>query len=493
MKIFGLIIGLAALLILIGLTGSWSNSREFTTTDKEAYDLYVLGNEHLFAFQYRQAIAPLTQALNIDPGFAMAEATLALAYRRVGDTQQASIHLVRADSLVQHLSDDEERMIIQLRLSEFADFKACKRDSLQRAIEAINPDNLFLLISRYIDALQRNDVAGQEKSCRKMLEVDPNYANAYNLLGYVEYFRGNYAEAITMMQKYAFVAPDIANPHDSLGDVLSSIGRYEEAEDEFMQVLKMQPDFFASIVNLGRIYLEQGKIKKGVKVLEQFRDQIAETDMALNTDVQLTYLYMQHPIPEHSDMAMVRFITTYPENHNAPMMRVYRKLHNGDFADAAAVQDSLLSEFRGSERYQKEMNYRNFVDAFECKANACAASGQGDYTTAAAEWGKCLQLRRDRPPHQLCYLRERFADALMEIDRPEQAMQELNLVLKINPRRLRALASAITAQLELDNFDKASKYLAALEKALHNADSDYPAREKAAQFYDHLTSLAAGS
>ena len=106
-----------------------------------------------------------------------------------------------------------------------------------------------------------------------ILEVDPNYASSYNNLGYLELYRGNYDKAIEYKQKYAFLAPDVANPHDSLGEVLMVLGRYEEAEAEFRSAVKMQPDFYHSLINLGKAYIARGQLKMGLKIFQKVHTQ----------------------------------------------------------------------------------------------------------------------------------------------------------------------------------------------------------------------------
>jgi len=491
-KKVGLFVGLAVLLIAVGLSGNRLKKLEFTTSDPRAFELYERGNEHLFAFQYRQALEPLAEAVALDPDFAMATTALAIAHRRQGNYEVARRYMTIADSLALRLPDAQERMIVQLRLSEFRSFTSCDRDSLQKALEAVAPDNLFLLIAKFNEAMMNNDVATQERVSRTMLEVEPNYANAYNLLGYAAFYRGEYAEAITLMQKYAFVAPDIANPHDSLGDVLSAIGRYEEAEVEFLQALKMQPDFYASLINLGRVYLEKGKIHKGLELLEQVRAEIAGTEIARVVDQQLAFLFYQHPIPESADRIMTHYVTSYPNDEFTPLMRVLRQLRIGA-PTALAVLDSTLEVTRATESYQNNEHYRNRMDGFGLTSRALAATREEDYENAAALWGKRLQLYKGYPPHSLVLYRERFADALLEIDRPEQAMAEIATVLEINPRRISALVRAVEIQLALNETIEARKYLAALETALQDADPDFPVREDIVVFRNRLQTLAAGS
>ena len=61
--------------------------------------------------------------------------------------------------------------------------------------------------------------------------MNPNYATAYNTLGYASAARGDYAKAEDYLKRYRYLAPNQANPFDSLGELYAFTGRYDEAED----------------------------------------------------------------------------------------------------------------------------------------------------------------------------------------------------------------------------------------------------------------------
>ena len=73
----------------------------------------------------------------------------------------------------------------------------------------------------------------------RLLEVDPNSADAYNMIGYHYGYRGDYEKAIENLRKYQFMSPDQANPHDSIGEIQAYSGHYDEAIVNLNHALKI--------------------------------------------------------------------------------------------------------------------------------------------------------------------------------------------------------------------------------------------------------------
>jgi len=262
-----MVVGLVAALILIGLgvvlTGGKGESPAISA-DPEAVALCEEGTEDWHAFRFEAAVDKLGRALELDPALAEASIARTFAFYRLGRSKDFKKELARADSLTVMIADDRRRMVAQLRLSNVMSSPTyAMKDSLLERLSHELPDNIHVLVAKATAAKMSEDAEAEEKAWKNILEVDPNYANSYNMLGYMELDRGNYEQAIEYMQKYAFLAPDLANPHDSLGEVLMTIGRYEEAEKEFRAAVKLQPDFYYSWINLGRTYLARGQIATG--------------------------------------------------------------------------------------------------------------------------------------------------------------------------------------------------------------------------------------
>ena len=216
----------AAALIGIGLAAAGSRGDGRISRNAEAVRLCDEGTADLHAFRLRAAVDKLGRSLAGDPALVEASISRAMAFAQLGERPDLKRELARADSLTATLKDEHRRLVAQLRLSQLATSRFYSlRDSVYAVLSARDPDNIYVLEAGAARATKSQDDGAIEKAWRRILEKDPNYANSYNMLGYLELNRGNFDLAIEYMQKYAFLAPDLANPHDSLGEVYLALGR----------------------------------------------------------------------------------------------------------------------------------------------------------------------------------------------------------------------------------------------------------------------------
>lgn len=105
------------------------------------------------------------------------------------------------------------------------------------------PDNLELLYDRAMAAekLDRLDVL--EQDLRRMIELKPDYAHAYNALGYTLADRTQRLdEAVELLQKALNLAPNDPFILDSMGWALFKVKRYGEAVEFLRRAYAGRPD-----------------------------------------------------------------------------------------------------------------------------------------------------------------------------------------------------------------------------------------------------------
>ncbi len=313
--------------------------------------------------------------------------------------------------MIQH---DLERLQVQVRLSGYDKSRNSKAaDSLLAAGKALDPDDLIFLVTEATRADADRDPAAAERIWKRVLEVDPNYAEAHNHLGYLYLNQGRYDEAEAAMRKYAFVAPDLANPHDSLGEVLMSVGRYEEAEAEFARALAIQPDDFPwSQVNIGKIYLQRGQIAKGMQLLSDVRQVLRGTGWERNIALLTINALFEHGIMDQLDEHTLQFVQSFPDDRSTPFIRAMRLIHHGDIAGYRAIMDSTDAVIRKEPYYGEFGSVRRDVGMTQARFEAFAAAVVGDHAAAAENFRKVLTIGADAPPHQLVFDRYKLAEQL---------------------------------------------------------------------------------
>ncbi|MBE0566724.1 MAG: tetratricopeptide repeat protein [Krumholzibacteria bacterium] len=481
-----MIMGLLAALLLIGLgvvlTGGEGGGTALSA-DPEAALLCTEGTEDANAFRLEAAVDKLGRALELDPSLAEAAIARAMALARLGRSAEYKAELARADSLALLIADDDRRMLAELRLSSFMGSRAfALRDSLLDRLKQEMPRNIHVLVAQAGETQREGDLEAQEQAWLRILEIEPSFANSYNMLGYLELHRGDYDQAIEYMQKYAFLAPDLANPHDSLGEVLMTIGRYEEAEEEFRAALKMQPDFFHSMINLGRVYLARGQIRTGREILEKVRGLVAGSELEKHVDREMVGTYVVNGLEDELRQLTAGIVARYPDDATTGFYRAMGLAYAGRAQEGQAVMDSCLGVWRSGEIYGKSLESRLHIDYADRQFDALVADVADDPATAARLWQRVVDLiDGERPFHETWFDRYRLATALRADERPAEALAVIEPILAANPRSLNVLVLAVRCFLDLGRVGEARQALDQLAWSVAKADADFPARAAAAE------------
>lgn len=482
MKWFIIALAAAAALIGFGLFAAGSHGDTRLSRDPAAAALCEEGTADLHAYRFRAAVEKLGRSLQMDPALAEASVSRALAYASLRERQNLKRELARADSLTGALRDDKRRLVAQLRLSALPGSRFVTiRDSVFAALKAGAPDNIYVLEAGAALVARGGDDEQTAEAWRRVIEKNPNYANSYNMLGYLELNRGNYDLAIEHMQKYAFLAPDLANPHDSLGDVYRVLGRYEEAEAEYQAAVRMQPDFYFSLMNIGKVYLARGQIRRGVEVLEALRSQFADSDLEISVDREIIRTYLRAGLMPELDQATQRFVARYPDTEDASIYRATRLVYLGRHAEARAVMDSSLAAGRAAPKYAASEGERIGVEFAAAQFEGIAADRLGERARAAEAWAAAIDILKDKAPqYELFNLRHRLADALRGSGRPREALAQVDPILAVNPRLPELLLLKAGCHRDLGEPEAAALALDQLDRALAKADPDLPVLAQAA-------------
>ncbi|MHB8078114.1 MAG: tetratricopeptide repeat protein, partial [Candidatus Krumholzibacteriia bacterium] len=448
---------------------------EFTTGSRQAYALYQQGEERLNAFQTAAAESLLREAVTLDGNFAMARAALGEVLVSRGQNPAAKRQIILADSLARLLPREDERLLVQLRLPDLSGKNHVARDSLLAVAGRRLPRHPLLLRAKALRFRDQGDTDREEAAWREVLRADPNYARAYNWLGYLAAGQGRYLEALSYLRRYAFLAPDLANPHDSLGEIYTYMGELDAAEQEFRQALQLQPDFYPSLLGLARVYLAQGRLHRALDVLDQTRAQFAGTGVATAIDAFTAGQLFDQGYPQLALAPLARLSVAEPKSEEAAWMRSLVLAHEGHVAAARALGDSLLAIWRASPRYATLDLTRRRVECRDQVLRALISGVQREPTREVAAWGKALIEAHRFPPHERWSLQWRYAESLERLAQPAAALEQTREILAVNPRLIGPLLLQARCALELGRADEARTAFVPLDAALARADADLPA------------------
>jgi protein O-GlcNAc transferase len=101
------------------------------------------------------------------------------------------------------------------------------------------------------------------------LRLKPGFSAAHNNLGNVFILQGKLAEAVASFQQAVRLKPDSAQAHSNLGNALREQGRLAEAVASLQQALRLQADYAEAHYNLGLALQAQGKLAEAVSSLQE--------------------------------------------------------------------------------------------------------------------------------------------------------------------------------------------------------------------------------
>lgn len=456
---------------------------EAVSASPEAHLLCEEGVEALHGFRWQVAVDKLGRALELDPSLAEASVARVRAFANLAMPEEMKKEVARADSLTAAIEDFDRRLVAAFRLAHVGQSRfAAHEDSLTKAMEDKFPRNLYLMVYKARAAYAKGDQDQAKSLWEEVIELDPNYTDSYNMLGYGELNRGNYDEAIDYMQKYAFLAPELANPHDSLGEVYMTIGRYEEAEAQFLKAVSKQPDFYYSLINLGKIHLLRGQIAKGTKILQGVREKLEGSDLAMKVDGDIINFYYFVGLEDEIEPLTAEFVSRYPDKDATCVIRAMRLADRGEFREGQALMDSCLSVWRSSEFYARYPSVRFEIDRAARTYDAVVAGISGETQTAVRMWQHVVDMIADnREPRKQVGEKVALAEAFHDNGQPEEALAVLEPLMEVNARFFKVLDLAVESYVATDRPVLARKALEQYKWCADRSDPDFRARDRAVE------------
>ena len=218
---------LARLFRASGVPATRRNQPGQTTRNSSAYTLYVQGQGALNDRSYDQAVNLLQKAVDLDPGFAVARAKLALAHLRSYMQTKDQVSLAKGDA------------------------------EANRAAEAgVTPDVLL------VQALIRDATGDTDRSIalfREYQRAEPNDVEAYGLLADILSKAGRTKEAEETLQQAIRLRPGYWPTYQHLGIVYLNQQQFEKSEHSFLTGIGIAPQNPALHYNLGAVYFTQNR------------------------------------------------------------------------------------------------------------------------------------------------------------------------------------------------------------------------------------------
>jgi serine/threonine-protein kinase len=212
------------------------------THDLQAYQLYLKGRHAFIGFtpaSLQRAIGYFGRAIERDPSYALAHASLAMAYAELAEAGATAPDVAR-------------------------------RRATEAAREALRLDPGLCeahCALAYTKSLWEFDWPAAEAAFRRAIELCPNSADAWDLFGRMYAAVERYDEALVMQRRAQELDP-LAHRLDVASTLLRA-GRYEEAAAEASRAVEVDPEHDRAHATLGWAYLKEGRAEDGLAELER--------------------------------------------------------------------------------------------------------------------------------------------------------------------------------------------------------------------------------
>jgi len=391
------------LLFMVVVCGSNAHPQDeiAITTQSEEARKYFLDGLNLFQdIRFDEAKELFSKAIEQDPEFAQAH-----LYRAFTATSTAEFqHYIDKATALAPQESEGERLLIQGVQANVDNNQAKALEIFEQLVEKFpNDKRARQFLGNSYGGQDKDDMAIAEY--KKAIEIDSDFAPAYNSLGYAYMQKEEYDKAEEAFKNYIHLIPDEANPHDSIADLYTRMGRHEDAIEHFKKSIELNPKFYMSQRKIGTNLVFMGKYDEGReafhKAMEMDSPQSAKvTDM---NQIAVSYLYEgdfeQAVAAYDKSLKMAQEANLTAQIAGIHSQKCYVHLESGNLAKAEESLAACKKTVMGSDLRQSFKN--NFAKGALAQ-EALIAAKNGDFETAMAKAQEQLgKIQADNNPNEM--------------------------------------------------------------------------------------------
>jgi tetratricopeptide (TPR) repeat protein len=185
---------------------------------------------------------------------------------------------------LQELTDEESALMLQAQANLLVQAKRYQEayDLLDKTVRTLpNTPEIIYDYAMAAERINRLDVT--ERELRKLIRIKPDFAQAYNALGYSLADRNmKLQEAQSLIEKALLLSPNDHFILDSMGWVQYRLGRLDQAADYLRRAYTTQTDPEIA-AHLGEVLWQQGNREEALRILEEALRNHPENDVLINT------------------------------------------------------------------------------------------------------------------------------------------------------------------------------------------------------------------
>jgi tetratricopeptide (TPR) repeat protein len=325
--------------------------------------------------------------------------------------------------------------------------------------------------------------ANQLKSAgilERMVDKYPQHPGAAHYLIHAYDFPPLAEKGLPAARKYAGIAPAAPHARHMPSHIYSMVGLWEESIVSNRSALDARPDYYHAMDFMTYAYLQLGQDAKARAMVDEMRKVVGDKPVTQNYTA-VACIPARVPL-ERGDWAAAAAlpVTDLKQAHADSLTRFARGLgmaRGRDLAGARSEVEALKALKQSLDKTSAYWAARTEEQIFA--VSAWIARGEGDDQRAetlmrAAADGEDASVKNVQMENRLYPLRELYADLLLEIGRPAEALRNYQSSLKETPNRYRGFYGAALAAQAAGDKAAAKKYFEALVALGKNADSPRP-------------------
>ena len=281
----------------------------------------------------------------------------------------------------------------------------------RQIVGLINADRLSDIVQDGMRCHAAGRLQDAETLYRRVLDADPDHADANHLLGGVAHQVGNHRQAVELISRAIEAAPDEPIYHFNLGTVYQAMERPEDAAASYREAVALKPDYAEAHNNLGSVLRDMER-------LEDAAASFAEA-LALRPEWADSHGNLGNALHElgRFDDAVASFRAALALNPDAA--EDHYRLGN-------ALQDLGRREDAAASYRQALALKPDHAGALSNLGSALQAMGQLE--RAVASYSQALAIRPD-----LAEAHYNLGSALDELDRREEAIDSYRQAIALKP------------------------------------------------------------
>jgi tetratricopeptide (TPR) repeat protein/DNA-binding winged helix-turn-helix (wHTH) protein len=390
-------------------TGAVAEAR---TSSLDAYRLYTLGVEHAQNFHYAEAIAMFERALEVDPNFHMAYARIGYTHAFSRGNSEAGVPFLKSALEKSAGMNERDRLFLEAWLLVAKnDFTAAVGTYRRLVNEYPDEISAYVALARLLRGEKKLPEA--REILEKVVAIDPDSADARNLLGGIYFALGQKEQSLSSVLRYAELKPNEANAYDSLGVIYHRMGRYHEAIQSFRHALALKPDFEVPVIHLGNTLVHLGRYREAIRNYRKYAEIVKSDDQKERSREAIAWVHWKSGDAEAG-------LKMLGPQETPLRTAISMDSQKGFLRSAKLVPDSSPKSGRGARRSRR----------FETALLGFAALRSGQTDRALKLMKDALQELPEYYMHTES--EECLADAYLSLNRLDEAVAEYRRVLGLH-------------------------------------------------------------